>query len=74
MGSSMDGPGDYHPKQTPYVITFTRNLYSTNEPVYETDSRHREETCDCQGGGVEGKGWTGNSGLAEAALPFGVDE
>ena len=49
--------------------------YDTNEPIYETNSiRDTENRCDCQGGGVEGKGWTGNSGLAEAALPFGVDE
>ena len=25
--------------------------------------RHREQTCDCQGGGEEGGGWTGTLGF-----------
>ena len=28
--------------------------------------RHREHTCDCQGGGDVGEGWSGSSGLADA--------
>ena len=41
--------------------------YSTNEPIYKTEThRHRDQTCSCQGGGREGEGWTGNLGLVDA--------
>ena len=29
-------------------------------------SAHREQTCGCQGGGGEGKAWTGSLGLVDA--------
>ena len=28
--------------------------------------RHREQTCDCQGRGEIGEGWSGHLGLADA--------
>ena len=28
--------------------------------------RRREQICGCQGGGGEGEGWTGSSGLVDA--------
>ena len=41
--------------------------YDTNEPIYKTETdSHREQTCDCQGGGKVGEGWSGSSGLADA--------
>ena len=45
--SNMDGPRDYHTKQSksererqiPYVITYMWNLnYDTNEHIYETET------------------------------------
>ena len=45
-----------------------RNLkHGTDDPIYktETDHRHGEQTCGCQGGG-EGVGWTGSLGLIDA--------
>ena len=43
-------------------------IYATNEPLYETetDHRHRDQTCGCQGGGSMGEGWTGSLGLVDA--------
>ena len=53
--------------QTPYDITYKWNLkYDTNELIYKTDSRHREQSCGCQGGVEVGKGWIWNLGLADA--------
>ena len=43
-----------------------QNYPSTNELIYETDHRHREQTCDCQGRGEIGEGWNGHLGLADA--------
>ena len=54
-------------RQTPYDLTYKWNLkYDTNELIYKTDSRHREQSCGCQGGVQVGKGWIWNLGLADA--------
>ena len=46
-------------RQIPYDVTYMWNLkYDTNEPIYKTEHRHREQTCGCQGVG----GW-GREGL-----------
>ena len=42
--------------------------YDTNEHITKQKQthRHREWTCDCQGRGRWGEGWTGRLGLADA--------
>ena len=50
-------------RQIPNEVTYIWNLmYSTNEPFHRKENHgHREQTCDCQGGGG-----TGNLGLVDA--------
>ena len=50
----------------PYDITYMWNLkYDTNEVIYETDFRQRQQTCGCQEGGLVAE-WIGNLGVADA--------
>ena len=61
-------------KQMPYDITHIWYLiYSTNELFHRKENHGLgEQTCSCQGGG-EGVGWTGNLGLIDADIAFGMD-
>ena len=36
--------------------------------------RHREQTCDCQVGGVWGEGWIGSLGLADETIIYRMDK
>ena len=56
--------------QIPYDITYIWNLiYSTNELFHKKETHGLgEQTCGCQGEGVD---WTGSLGLVDA---FGVDK
>ena len=57
----MDATREYHTRWSqsewerlmPYDINYMWNLkYDTNEPIYKTERRDREQTCSCQGGGI----------------------
>ena len=39
--------------------------YDTNEVIYETDFRQRQQTCGCQEGGLVAE-WIGSLGVADA--------
>ena len=56
-------------RQITYDITYVWNLkYGTNEPFHRKENHgHREQTCDCQGGG----GGTGNLGIMGAKCFLG---
>ena len=69
----MDGPRDYHTKQSqkrkrmPYEVTFMWNLkYDTNEFIYKSGPGSQTEICGFQGEQDMGKDWIGSLGLADA--------
>ena len=68
----MDTARDSHTKrrrkgQIPYDTTYMWNLkYSTNEPIYKTETpSHREKACGCQG---EGNGMDWKFGVSRCKL------
>ena len=72
--SNMDGPRDYHTKQSksererqiPYDITYIQNLkYDTNELIYETETDSQTQRTDLWLPGGLGEGRTGSLGLAD---------
>ena len=59
----------YRERKILYDITSMCNLkYDTSEHITKQKQTHshREYTCDCQGRGGWGEGWTGSLGLAYA--------
>ena len=75
----MDGPRDYHTKQSksergrqiPYDITSTYNVESHITQVKYLQhknrlNRYREQICGCQRGGSVGEGRSGILGFKEA--------
>ena len=75
--SNIDGPRDYHTKQSksererqvPYGSTYMWNLNRDMSKLnlkQKQTHRHREQTCDCPVGGVWGEGRIGSLGFADA--------
>ena len=63
-------------RQIPYDVTYIWNLiHGTNETFYRKETHGlREQSCGCQGGGGgNGMNWTGNLGLIEQTIAFGMD-
>ena len=76
----MAGTRDYYSKlgkserekQTPYDITYMRNLkYNTNEVIYETDTQTEYGLAVAKG--VQ-KGWSGSLGWQIGTVIYGMDK
>ena len=64
-------------RQIPYEIAYKWNLkHGTDDPIYktETDRKHGEQTCGCQGGGE--REWDGRGvwGWRMQIVTFGMDK
>ena len=79
----MDGTKDSHTKwrksererQTPYDIIYIWNLiYGTNELFHRKKKSDMENRLVVAKGAGDRIGWTGNLGLIEQSLAFGMDK